>query len=105
MIETKFQPKTISEEWYIILSDDDNFSKIKEYLSPLILYALDKSRLDKEKCKILYNQLMNDIPIAAKRFIANKEKNKEFKFSTYLGWYISQRINPEVIWYLKLWKK
>ena len=108
MTETRFKPKTISEDWDIVLNDDVDFSKTKEYLDPLILVALNKfkSKLSKEKSETLHNQLLNDIPIAAKRFIANKDKeNREFKFSTYFSWYIAQRINPEVVWYLKLWKK
>lgn len=105
MAESKFKPKSKSKDHSIVFNDDYNFSKTKEYLDPLILYALDKSGLNKEKYEILHKQLLNDIPVAAKRFIANKEKNKEFKFSTYFGWYIAQRINPEVIWYLKLRKK
>lgn len=106
MENIKFQSKAAQEEYSLISGDDDNFTQTKRYLEPLISQTINHYQLPTEVChKLNRDLLFIDIPIAAKRFIANKEKNEDFKFSTYFTWYIAQRINPELVWYLGLWNK
>lgn len=107
MENIKFQPKTAQEEYGLISNDDDNFTQTKRYLEPLISQIINRYNLPKETYQKLNRDLIFiDIPIAIKRFLNNENNKKEgVKFSTYFTWYIAQRINPEVVWYLKLWEK
>lgn len=93
--ETKneFIPKTIKEEREIVLNDDAFFMQTKEYLKPFILSAINLFILPEETKTKIFWELVNDVPIAAQRFLKNDGHKKNYKFSTYFGWYIAQRIN------------
>lgn len=107
MIETRFQPKTTEEEYELVSNDDYNFTQTKRYLEPLISQIINRYKLpEKIYQKLNRDLIFIDIPTAAKRFLGNEVNKKEnIKFSTYFTWYIAQRLNPEIVWYLKLWKK
>lgn len=92
--ERVFTPLDQEEELTILLNDDDDFTNTKRYLNALILQALDRFELDEEQHKILHWQLINDVPLAATRFLErNKLKNANYRFCTYFGHYIGERIN------------
>jgi len=91
--ENKFIAKTIKQERKIVSNDDPLFIQTKEYLKPLIWTAMNTFKLSKETKTKLFWELVNDVPIAAKRFLENNGLKKDYKFSTYFGWYIGQRIN------------
>lgn len=102
-----FDAKTAEEEHDLIAGDDNNFTLTKRYLEPLISQTLNHYRLPgKARQKLIRDLIFIDIPIAAKRFLSNKENRvKNIKFSAYFTWYIAQRLNLEVVWYQKIWKK
>jgi len=89
----KFTPKTAEKERKTVLNDDPLFMQTKEYLKPLIWTAINTFELSKETQTKLFWKLVNDVPIAAQRFLKGDGLKKDYKFSTYFGWYIGQRIN------------
>ena len=89
----KFKVKTAEEEYKIISTDDEFFAKSKEYMKPYLLDALETFEMDEKTKTEVFWALTNDIPIAAKRYLEDKNIDKGYKFSTYFGWYIGQRIN------------
>lgn len=107
MDQQKFQPKTPQEELDMILFDKGDFQPMKEYLEPLINDALNdgKLALDGETKKLLYGEIVGDIPVALGTFFSDKEaKDKNMSFSTYFMQYITDRIQP-VIKTSSLWGK
>lgn len=100
-MELKFKPKTKHEEFELLLQNNE-FSELKKYLSPLILGALKKFSFKKQKLDRIYNELINDVPIAVSRYLGNKKNiESDYKFSTYFTWYISERIKKN----LSFWQK
>jgi len=98
----QFQIKDKDEEINILLHDDFNFTATQDYLNDLIIDILNRYNLPEDIYNRMHQELLSDIPVAAKRFLENDRKNEEYKFSTYFGWYIGQRLNPEISWYKKL---
>jgi len=92
-MKEKFISKTIKQERKIVSNDDPLFMQTKEYLKPLIWTAINAFKLSKENKTKLFWELVNDVPIAAQRFLENDGLKKDYKFSAYFGWYIGQRIN------------
>jgi hypothetical protein len=92
--ENIFTPLEREQELLILLNDDDSFTNTKHYLDALILQALSHFKFTREQHDTLHHQLVNDVPLAASRFL-NNERNidADFKFCTYFTWYISERIN------------
>ena len=93
IMKKKFIPKTIKEDHEIISNDDPLFMQTKEYLKPLIWTAINTFELPEETQTKLFWELVNDVPIAAQRFLEHNGLKKDYKFSTYFSWYIGQRIN------------
>ncbi len=90
----KFIVKSREEEIEILLNDTDDFQNTKKYLSPLIRYAIGLFEINLDQSKELYYLLISDVEQAATNFLASKKSaNADYKFSTYFGWYISERIN------------
>ncbi len=87
---SQFIPKLASEEFLLVTSDDSDYSQTKEYLLPLIRQALKEHGGD--SIEALEGLLLSDVPVAARRFIANHHQTPGYKFSTYFSWYISQRL-------------
>ncbi len=77
--------------------DDLLFSRTTIYLTPLIESALDKQTdVDVHTKDFLIKQIYDAIPVAAKRFLQNKNtEDKEAIFSVYFTWYISEIINKK----------
>jgi hypothetical protein len=95
-MESKFKPKTIKGEYKLIVDDDKEFfMQTKEYLKPLILSILSYFELRPEIKTKLFWECVNDVPFAAKKYLENKntKSKRDYKFSTYFTWFISQRIN------------
>jgi len=92
-MEKKFQPQNKEYELSLLQKGDSEFKELQEYLKPYIEDALAPFTMPKKTYENLHKELMNDIPIAAKRFLDNKSANTDYKFSSYFGWYISERLN------------
>jgi hypothetical protein len=89
-----FHPRERAEELSLLLDDDTRFTKTKQYLDNLIMDALDHFDLSTEQLIKLREELSNDIPVAAKRFLGSeKSMSATYKFSTYFTWYIADRVN------------
>ena len=80
----------------MLLTDDGDYTKTKKYLAPLIQQALYKFEFSPETSLDLTKKLLQDIEIAAQRFLGNRKNwdGVPYKFSVYFSWYIAQRINP-----------
>ncbi|MBD3282616.1 MAG: hypothetical protein GF387_03375 [Candidatus Portnoybacteria bacterium] len=91
--EINFNPKTAEEEYALLNKDDQAFSKTKGYLKPLILKAINHFDLKEENKNELFWSIVNDIPVAAEKYLENKSLEKDIKFSSYFTWYIGQKIN------------
>ena len=91
--EKIFIPKTVKEERKIVSNDDPFFMQTKEYLKPLIWTAINYFKLPEKIQTDLFWELVNDVPVAAQRFLEHNGLKKDYKFSAYFGWYIGQRIN------------
>jgi len=90
----KFRQKTPQQEYKLIQNDTFDFFETKKYLEPLIINAIKHFKLEKVIQKKLTMEILSDMPIAIKKFLANKDNaKKRIKFSVYFTWYISQRIN------------
>ncbi len=92
-MKKKFQPQNKEYEMSLLQKNDPEFEELKKYLKPYIEDALALFSMPKKIYGILYEKLMGDIPVAAKRFLENKSMDTDYKFSSYFGWYIGQRIN------------
>ena len=77
----------------LLKKDDPDFSETKRYLKPYIEDVLAHFSMPEKTYRTLYNNLMNDIPVAARRFLEDNQTKPKYKFSTYFGWYISKRLN------------
>ncbi len=91
--KTKFIPKSAKEEQRILLNDNEFFAQTKKYLKPLILSSINLFDLSEDVATELFWKITNDIPIAARRFLEHNEPQRSYRFSTYFGWYIGQKIN------------
>jgi len=89
----EFKLLSRDEELEILEKDDKSFTRTTKYLEPWITQVLKKQNLDDGKFAKLYAELISDISVAARRFLENYTPDKTYKFSTYFGWYIAQRIN------------
>lgn len=89
-----FSPREREEELDILLSDDEQFNKTKQYLDSLILDVLSRFNLSDEKVAQLHQQLLDDVPVAARRFLDSEQSmSATYKFCTYFTWYIAERVN------------
>ncbi|MDQ3808069.1 MAG: hypothetical protein M3298_07880 [Thermoproteota archaeon] len=89
-----FHPQDRAEELDLLINDDDEFAKTKQYLGNLIADALNRFDLHTDQLTELHQQLLDDVPVAAKRFLGSeKSMNASYKFSTYFTWYIAERVN------------
>ncbi|MEK7603645.1 MAG: hypothetical protein AAB461_00815 [Patescibacteria group bacterium] len=83
------------EQLAVLQGDDVHFSKTKGFMDSSIIHALNLFEFSDDQYKKLHKELLDDIEIAAKRFLGNKiNLEMTYKFSTYFGWYIGERINP-----------
>lgn len=73
----------------MLAADDADFSATRTYIERYILQALSIFDTPEEERNTAYRNLMALVPAAAKRYLENPER-KEFRFSTYFGWYISE---------------
>lgn len=89
----QFKSKTRQQENELIKNDDPFFIKTKIYLKPLIISALNHFDLTKDLRNKLLEQIVEDIPVAVKKYLKYKNNEKKYKFCTYFTWYIAQRIN------------
>ncbi len=92
-MKKKFQPQNREYELSLLQKNDPSFEELKKYLKPYIEDALAFFLMPKETYDILYKKLIDDIPTAAKRFLDGESLSADYKFSTYFGWYISERLN------------
>ena len=81
------------EELLLVTSAEPTFSKLKQYLAPLITDALGRFELTEEQRQMLSTQLDEDVTLAAQRFLSDNVNRREYSFSVYFTWYIEQRIN------------
>ncbi len=89
-----FHPRERAGELDLLLNDDIQFSRTKQYLDDLVTDALNRFDLREDQFTELRQQLLNDVPIAAERFLGSeKSMNATYRFSTYFTWYIAERVN------------
>lgn len=90
-----FRPKSREDELSILLNDDPDFRNTKNYLDALILAALNRFEFSLKKRNQLRKELLQEVPVAAERFLSGDQNQRDFKFSTYFTWYIAQKINKQ----------
>ena len=91
---TKFIPLSREEEIALLRSDDKNFNATRKYLADLITSSLNHFVFSAEEQTQLYQQLLDDVPVAAERFLRNQDPaNANYTFAIYFTWYISERLN------------
>ena len=90
--DKQFKPQSKEYEVSLIKTNDSDVKKMKEYVITLIKSALGHFLMSKETYNKLYKEMMSDILVAAERFLKSGGQDKDYKFSTYYSWYISQRI-------------
>jgi hypothetical protein len=95
MSSRKF-PQTKEYELSLLLAGDPEFKELREYIDAFIKAALKKFEMTQSEYNELYTQLTADIRIAAERFLNYQGEKKEYKFSTYYSWYLSERLNKSV---------
>lgn len=83
-------PQDKEYELSLLLDPAPNFQKLTEYLDGFIKTALGKFELSEETYNALYHALRADIPVAAERYLKSKSREKDYKFSAYFSWYISE---------------
>ncbi len=88
----QFQPQSKEYEIALLQKGDPEFKELKEHLIPLIKSALNHFIMSKETYNQLYKEILEDVSVAAKRFLKSGRQDKDYKFSAYYTWYISQRI-------------
>ncbi|MCX6739300.1 MAG: hypothetical protein NT098_04620 [Candidatus Parcubacteria bacterium] len=89
-----FVPKTREEEMLILQADTVDFEHIAEYLKPLIEKVLSRFEMEDSVCKMLHDDSVDDVKIAATRFLRSEESmNADYKFCTYFSWYIHHEID------------
>jgi hypothetical protein len=90
----KFIPLEREGELKLLKNDGTAFSQTKQYLDPLIIQSLNRFELSEKRVNNLHEQLLCDVPRAAKTFMNSKKSmDDSFKFCTYFTWYIGERIN------------
>jgi len=90
-MSTLFKALSIEEEHEILHADDAKFSGMQKYIESYILQALSHFDADEGEKSIALKNLIDIIPVAAKRFVENRS-TEDMKFSTYFGWYISEEV-------------
>ena len=92
-MKKEFKPESRKYEILLLQKNDPEFKELKKYLEPYIKDILAHFSMTQKTYNILYKQLMDDIPVAAEHFLNGKSMDADYKFSTYFGWYISERLN------------
>ena len=92
----RFQALPLEEELQLLRTDNQAFERTRQYLLPLIESALSNSELDQEQRPWLIEQLLSDVPLAARRFLANHNRTRSYRFATYFTWYIAERLRRGV---------
>lgn len=89
-----FQPRGLSEELQLLLSDESDFSNTTRYIGGLIDQVLARFVMTPEQRGEIRVALIMDIPVAAHRYLRTKRDiSGAYPFSTYFTWYISERVN------------
>lgn len=83
----KFIPQSSAAELILLQQDDSRFLDTIEYLKPMVSAAI----VSHGKPAALEKKILKDIPLAAKRYL--KEKERTYRFSTYFTWYLSKHLN------------
>jgi hypothetical protein len=88
-------PKDKEYELSLLLKADPEFRELSEYLDVYIKLVLGKFEMPQEIFERLYLELHGDIPVAAEKYLQSDARKKDYKFSTYFSWYISERLNKQ----------
>lgn len=86
-------PQDKEFELSLLLKSNHDFKEMVEYLDTYIKLVLDRFEMSQETYRALYQELINDVPIAAEKYLQSHGRKKEYKFSAYFSWYASERIN------------
>ncbi len=92
MSEKSF-PQDKEYELSLLLNADGEFKELNDYLDAYIKIALGGFEMPQETYNTLYRELREDIHIAAERYLRSDAREKDYKFSTYFSWYVSERLN------------
>jgi hypothetical protein len=88
-----FQPLDLEKELHLLRTDGPEFRQTQAYVLPLIRTALARYTLSEEQEERLVDALMEDVPLAAARFLEVPTRTDAYSFATYFTWYVGQRIN------------
>ena len=86
-------PQNKEYELSLLLKADPEFKELRAYLDAYIKLALDKFEMSQETHDSLYRKLHGDIPVAAGKYLHNEASKKDYTFSAYFSWYVSERLN------------
>src|ERR1035437_7781811 len=86
-------PQSKEYELMLVQSPDPEKRELREYLDQYIKRALAKFEMTKTTYAELHGQLIEDINVAAERFLKNRDDTEQYKFSTYFSWYLKERLN------------
>ncbi|HEV2694765.1 MAG TPA: hypothetical protein VG347_17855 [Verrucomicrobiae bacterium] len=86
-------PQDKEYELSLLLKTEGNFKALDNYLDAYIKTALDGFEMPQHIHDALYRELHEDVPVAAERYLKSDAREKDYKFSTYFSWYVSERLN------------
>ena len=86
-------PQNKEYELSLLLKADPEFKELREYLDAYIELALDKFEMSQETHDSLSLELHGYIPVAAAKYLQNEASKKDYKFSAYFSWYVSEHLN------------
>jgi hypothetical protein len=85
-----------SKEYEDDLLTSTDLASLIAYMRPYLQSAIAKVGIDEKKQAATLKLLEGDIATAVERYLANGGLEKDYKFSSYFGWYIGERLNtPE----------
>jgi hypothetical protein len=68
------------------------FDDLRSYLRPYLRSAIEGTHVIEAEQDRLLRELDAEVTVAAERYLASDATKQDYKFSTYFGWYLSQRL-------------
>jgi len=84
-------PQSKDYELALILEGGD-YLNLKKYLSNYLNIVFTETTTSESDSEIIKDNLFNKLPVIIERFMNGDGPNKEYKFSSYFSWYISQEL-------------
>ncbi|KKR91278.1 MAG: hypothetical protein UU42_C0016G0012 [Candidatus Woesebacteria bacterium GW2011_GWA1_41_13b] len=84
-------PQSKDYELALILEGGD-YLNLKNYLSNYLKIVFSETNTNKPDSEVIRDNLFNKLPVIIERFMSGGGPNKDYKFSSYFSWYISQEL-------------